>query len=268
MTTRIIDTNTDVVLCDVRAGVGVITLNRPERRNALNAEMYPAIRSALTDFASADDVGCVVITGAGAGFCAGGDVQAGRVRAADEPRPSVAESAEALCSDAQVSRLLHEHPKVTIAAVNGGAVGAGLAIALSCDLRIMAQSAKFISGWGPLAFSGDFGGAWFLTQLVGRSKALELLISNETVSADAALEMGLTNRVVSSEKFPEVWREWAESIAALPPQATRYMKLNVRDALDVPLADALRIESLRMAESARTDEHRDAVRTWLAARRP
>ena len=162
--TRKIDAGTDVVTLEVTDGIGLVTLNRPDRRNALHHEMYEPITRALADFANADDVGCIVVTGAGTGFCAGGDVQAGRRR--DGPTPTVEESAAALLGDAQIVRRLHESPKLTIAAVNGAAVGAGMSIALSCDLRIMAHSAKFIPGWGRLAFSGDFGGAirvWPLT---------------------------------------------------------------------------------------------------------
>ena len=264
--TRKIDAGTDVVTLEVTDGIGLVTLNRPDRRNALHHEMYEPITRALADFANADDVGCIVVTGAGTGFCAGGDVQAGRRR--DGPTPTVEESAAALLGDAQIVRRLHESPKLTIAAVNGAAVGAGMSIALSCDLRIMAHSAKFIPGWGRLAFSGDFGGAWFLTRLMGPSKAIEFLASNATMTAAEALASGVTNRVVDDADFTDAWRAWASRFAAGPRDAIAMMKDNVRQALVEPLATALIAESERMARSARTADHKQAVRAWLDKREP
>jgi len=152
--------------------------------------------------------------------------------------------------------------------VNGPAVGAGLSIALACDVRIMSSSATLIGGWGKLAFSGDFGGTWFLTRLLGPSKALELLATNATVTADEALALGLTNRVAPAEGFDTAWRQWAATFAAGPRDAIALMKENVREALVEPLDRALEGESMRMVMSARTADHKEAVRAWIAKREP
>ena len=125
----------------------MITLNRPERRNALHRDMYPAIRAGLAEFATATDVTCIVVTGAGDAFCSGGDVRDGRRTEPGESPPTVEQAAAALLDDAQLARLLHESPKLTVAAVNGAAVGARLALALACDLRVLAPTARLIPGW-------------------------------------------------------------------------------------------------------------------------
>lgn len=271
MADRVIDAGTDVVRLEVSDGFGIITLNRPDRRNALHRDMYGPIKDVLADFATADDVRCIVVTGAGAGFCAGGDVRDGRPRDRNQPRPSIDEAAANLLDDAQVSRLLHESPKLTIAAVNGPAVGAGLSIALACDLRIMASSATLIPGWGRLAFSGDFGGTWFLTRLVGPAKAIELLVANTTLSAADALRLGLVNHVAdiaAADEFGPTWRAWAAPFAAASGDAIALMKANVRQALVEPLATALVDESRRMVLAGRTPDHKEAVRAWMDKRAP
>ncbi|MGV0601442.1 enoyl-CoA hydratase/isomerase family protein [Mycolicibacterium pulveris] len=263
-----IDTGTSTVLADVVDGVGVITLNRPERRNALHAEMYQAVPRLLERFAADDDIGCVLITGAGDAFCAGGDVRDGGsakdVPAGDRDE-QIAARAAILADNARMVTLLHDMQKVTIAALPGAAVGAGMSIALSTDLRIAARSARLIPGWSQLAFSGDFGGAWLLTHLVGPSKALELLIADTGIDAGTAERLGLFNRVVDDADLPAAARAWAAEIAAGPTAAFAGTKANIHDALRLSLDEALLPESERMVRSALTREHRDAVKAWLAS---
>ncbi|WP_054815013.1 enoyl-CoA hydratase/isomerase family protein [Nocardia arizonensis] len=263
----VIDTGTDTVLARITEGVGVVTLNRPERRNALHPEMFDGVPRALERFAEDSEVGCVLINGAGASFCAGGDVRDGRARrAADsDPPPTLEQRVAELTHNARMVRLLHEMPKVTIAALSGGSVGAGLSIALSTDLRVADRSAMLIPGWGRLALSGDFGGAWFLSRLVGPSKALELLVDGAPIAADAALALGLVNRVVEVDELDTAAMAWARTIASGPSVALGRMKANVLDAYRLSLAEALPLESERMVRSGSTDEHKQAVRAWLAA---
>jgi 2-(1,2-epoxy-1,2-dihydrophenyl)acetyl-CoA isomerase len=258
-------TGTDVVTIARHGRVAVITLDRPDRRNALHPEMRDPITRALEEFATRDDVGCVVLTGAGTAFCAGGDVKGDvveRARLAPDARVS------ALLADAQLSRLLHEHPKLTVAAINGPAVGAGMSLALACDLRIAAESARLRTGWARLAFSGDFGAAWFLTRLVGPSRALDLLVSDATLDAREAHALGLVNRVATDAEFATAWMAWAQDLAAGPTSAITGMKANVHDALRLSLADALPRETERMVASGGTDDHREAVRAWRERRPP
>lgn len=264
-----LQTGTDTVLAEIVDGVGVITLNRPDRRNALHSEMYEAVPALLTGFAADDGIGAVLLTGSGNAFCAGGDVRDGGLAheaPPSDPEAQVAARSALLAGNARMVTLLHSMPKVTIAALPGAAVGAGMSIALATDLRIAARSARLIPGWAKLAFSGDFGGAWFLTQLVGPSKALELLIADAAIDAEAAARLGLVNRVVEDAELPAAAVRWAAQIAAGPTSAFAGAKANIADAQRLSLDDALLPESERMVRSGLTGEHRDAVKAWLAAR--
>jgi 2-(1,2-epoxy-1,2-dihydrophenyl)acetyl-CoA isomerase len=261
-----IETGTDTVRGEVRERVGIITLNRPQRRNALHPDMYDAVPRLLERFFDDDGVGCVLVTGAGRAFCAGGDVRSDRGARRDPASPPSPEAAgAALAASARMVVLLHEGPKISIAALNGPAVGAGVGIALAADLRIAAESARLIPGWRRLAFSGDFGGPWFLTQLLGASRALEVLVDDQPIDARAALAAGLFNRVVPDADLADAAFDWARTIAAGPATAQRYLKENVHDATRLTLREALPIEAVRMARSALTPEHREAVQQWLAA---
>src|SRR3954471_7135645 len=154
-------------------GVATLTLNRPDRLNALSAPIMDGLLDAVPRLSADSAVGVVVVTGAGRAFCAGGDVK----RMADEPDERNAPDAVAkLRARMEISRLLHEIPKVTIAMVNGPAAGAGLAIALACDLRIAGESARFVTAFAKVGFSGDFGGSYFLSKLVGTGRARELIL--------------------------------------------------------------------------------------------
>jgi 2-(1,2-epoxy-1,2-dihydrophenyl)acetyl-CoA isomerase len=256
------------VRIEVVGRVCVITFNRPDRRNALHDEMYAPMMAAIEASVADPAVGCVVVTGEGSAFCAGGDVREGSGRRPDGSRPTREERIAHLAANSQLSVLLHEAPIITIAAVNGAAVGAGMAIALACDLRIAAASARFIGGWARLGFSGDFGGPWLLAQRVGPSKALELLATNATVDATEALRLGMVDRVAADEDFGEAWRAWAATFADGPQTAIGFMKHNVGNASRLSLAEAIAIEAEHQVDSSLTDDHREAVRAWVDKRDP
>ncbi|MCU1345708.1 MAG: crt 1 [Acidimicrobiia bacterium] len=272
---QMLDAGTPTVRAWTDMGVGVIEFNRPERSNALHPDMYEAVPRLLEQFTADDSVGCILITAAGKAFCAGGDVQAGveanrqsrRSGQAGEPvpRPSVEDHGTALAHNARMVLMMHESPKVTIAALPGPAVGAGVGIALAADFRIAAQSTRLVTGWGNLAFSGDFGGTWFLTRMLGSARALDLLLNNGRIDADQALSWGLFNRVVPDADLREAALHWARTIAAGPRNTYRLMKENVRDNARLGLREALPLESARMAESGQSDDHRQAVKRWLKA---
>ncbi len=265
---RIVKSGTDFVSIEVVDRVGVITLNRPDRRNALHDDMYEPIIAAVESFVSADDVGCVVITGTGSAFCAGGDVRDGSGRRPGQPRPSPAERAASLAANSRITVVLHEAPIVTIAAVNGPAVGAGLAIALACDLRIAAATASFVTGWARLGFSGDMGGPWLLAHRLGPAKALELLATNGRLDAAEALQLGMVERVVPDDKFAAAWQAWAGEFAAGPQTAIGLMKANVLNASRLTLAEAVVVEAEHQVATAQTDDHREGVRAWVEKRPP
>ncbi|TDC87057.1 enoyl-CoA hydratase-related protein [Actinomadura sp. 7K507] len=258
---REVDSGTDTVLGRVAEGVGVIELNRPDSRNALHPDMYDAIPRLIEAYDRDGEVGCVLVTAAGPAFCAGGDVRQGTGRRGDGDEAAV------LTRLARMVVMLRESPKISIAALPGPAVGAGLGLALAADLRIAAASATLIGGWSRLAFSGDFGGAWLLTRMLGPARALEFLIGTEPIDAGAGERLGLFNRVVADDRLHDAALSWAREIAAGPRGAYALMKENVRDAQAMGLREALPRESERMVRSGRSREHREALRRWGAGRR-
>jgi 2-(1,2-epoxy-1,2-dihydrophenyl)acetyl-CoA isomerase len=266
---RVVDTGTETVKIEVVDRVGIITLNRPERRNALHDDMYDPVISAVEAFAVAPDVGCVVVTGAGDAFCAGGDVRDGSGRRTDGTKPTDQERASNLARNSRITVVLHEAPIITIAAVNGPAVGAGLAIALACDLRIAAPSARFITGWARLGFAGDMGGPWLLAHRLGPARALELLALNGGLDAAEATRLGLVDRLVAEgDDFESAWRSWAGEFAAGPQTAIGFMKQNVLNASRLTLSEAVHTEAEFQVASSRTDDHREGVRAWVEKRPP
>ena len=258
---------TQDLLESVKDGVATLTLNRPDRLNALSVAMLDALLEALPRLADDGAVGVVVLTGAGRGFCAGGDVKAmaeGRELGGD----TLEEKAQGLRAKMEVSRWLHEMPKPTIAMVRGAAAGAGLSIALACDLRIAGESAKFATAFARVGYSGDFGGSWFLTQLVGTAKARELYYTAEIVDARHALALGIVNRVVPDEKLEDEALTLARKLAQGPRVALRYMKRNMNAAETQTLAQCLDLEAMHHTRTGFTEDHKEAARAFVEKREP
>ena len=251
----------------VKDGVAVLTMNRPDRLNALSGEMLDAMLETLPRLADDPNVGCIVLTGAGRGFCAGGDVKAmaeGREMSGD----TLEERAQGLRSKMETSRWLHEMPKPTIAMVRGAAAGAGLSLALACDLRIAGETAKFGTAFARVGYSGDFGGSYYLTQLVGTAKARELYYMAELVDARHALELGLVNRVVGDDQLEAETLLLAGKIARGPRIAYRYMKRNLNAAESGTLKDLLDLEAWHHTRTGQTDDHREATKAFVEKREP
>jgi 2-(1,2-epoxy-1,2-dihydrophenyl)acetyl-CoA isomerase len=190
------------LLESIKDGVATLTMNRPDRLNAMSGPMLDAMLEALNRLAEDPAVGAVVLTGAGKGFCAGGDVKA-MAEGAEFAGGTMEEKAQALRSRMETSRLLHEMPKPTIAMVRGAAAGAGLSLALACDIRVASDNARFGTAFARVGYSGDFGGSYYLTQLVGTAKARELYYTAELVDAAQALALGIVNRVVPDARLEE-----------------------------------------------------------------
>jgi 2-(1,2-epoxy-1,2-dihydrophenyl)acetyl-CoA isomerase len=181
---------------------------------------------------------------------------------------SAAEATAHLRSRMEVSRILHELPKPTIAMINGPAAGAGLAFALACDLRIAGASARLVTAFVRVGFSGDFGGSFFLTKLVGTAKARELYFTGRPVEADEALSLGLVNRVVADEDLATVTMELARSLAHGPSIALRLMKRNLNCAESQGLAELLDLEAVHQVQTGRTEDHREAAKAFVEKRSP
>lgn len=266
-----IDTGTDELLCRVDERIATITLNRPEKRNALSDNLTPALRQTLLDLESRSDVGCIVITGAGNAFCAGGDIggMGGGSSDPNAPKPTPQESTRALIHKQETLTLrLADHSKPTIAALPGVAAGAGLSIALACDLRIATASTFITTAFRNIGFSGDYGGSWLLTQLIGPARAKDLYFTARRVQADEALQLGIFNQVVADEELANATRELALHIASGPPVALGYMKENINRAVTGDLRSCLAMEADRMTRCAATTDHKEAVKAFMEKRQP
>jgi enoyl-CoA hydratase/carnithine racemase len=262
---RALDTGSDQLLCRIEKRVGVVTLNRPEARNALSTELKEALQRLLPVLTGDPEVRCVLLTGAGSAFCSGGDT---KVMAQGGRPPSMEDRQRALRWEHQLPRQLHELPLPVIAALPGAAAGAGLSLALACDLRIAGESAFVMTSFARLGLSGDYGGSWFLTQLVGTAKARELYFTAERVDARECERLGIVNRVVSDADLSQESLALAEKVASGPPVAYRYMKQNLNRALEADLATCLDQEADRMVRGAMTEDYREAVAAFGEKRRP
>ena len=252
----------------VKDGVAVLTFNRPDRLNALNRPMLDALMEALPRLAEDSAVGAVVVTGAGRAFCSGGDVKAMAEGAGDLGGQGMEERAHALRTRMEVSRWLHELPKPTIAMVRGAAAGAGLSIALACDLRVASDNARFGTAFARVGYSGDFGGSYFLTQLVGTAKARELYFTADLVDAPQALALGMVNRVVPDASLEQETMALATRLAQGPRVAYRYMKRNLNAAEHASLAECFDLEAWHHTRTGMTEDHREAARAFVEKRAP
>ena len=255
------------LLEELKDKVAVLTLNRPDRLNAMSPPMLDALLEALPRLAADPEIGVVVLTGAGRGFCAGGDVKA-MAEGRESIGTTLEEKAQALRSRMEVSRWLHEMPKPTIAMVRGAAAGAGLSLALACDLRVAGDSARFATAFARVGYSGDFGGSWFLTQLVGTAKARELYFTADIVDAQQALALGIVNRVVPDVRLEDETMALAARLARGPRIAYRYMKRNFNAAESGTLKDLLDLEAWHHTRCGMTEDHREAAKAFVEKREP
>lgn len=267
-----LETGTSDLLAEVDDGVLLITLNRPQRRNAVSDAMLEALASVLATAERDPGVGCVVLTGAGGAFSAGGDVK--EFEAADSsntvggPRRPPHEKIE---SQRRLQRAtagrLYDMPKPTIACLEGAAAGAGLGLALACDLRVASASSILLTAFARVGLSGDYGVTWLLTRLVGKAKALELLWLSERVSASTALDLGLVNQVTPDGEALATARSLAGRLAHGPAVALRAIKDNVNRAIVSDLLTCMDLEVTEATRCAATNDHADAVRAF-ATRQP
>jgi len=262
-----LDTGTDDLLARVEDGVAVLTMNRPDRRNALSRAMLDALARTIAEVEVSDDVGCVVLTGAGGAFCAGGDVKAMAEEASNGVSFDARVHLQRRSHHATAGRL-HEMPKPTIAMLPGPAAGAGLSLALACDLRYAARRAVMTTAFAKVGFAGDYGGTWFLSQLVGPARARELYFFADRIDAAEADRLGLVNAVFDDDALEAEVMQRARRLAAGPRVAYRYMKENLNRALVAPLSEALDLEATHHLRTGLTEDHREAAQAFVEKREP
>ena len=252
----------EIILTSISDHLATVTLNRPEKLNALNGEVLDALPGVLQPLADDPAVRCVILTGAGRGFCAGGDISAmvaGQI--GEDPVTRLRRQEEA-------SRLLHEMPKPTIAMINGPVAGAGLSLALACDIRIAAENARFGVAFARVGFSGDFGGTWMLQRLVGPAKARELYFTADMIDAREAERIGLANRTVPDDRLRDETMALAAKIVNGPPIALARMKQNMNLALVSDYPTLLQAEAEGMIMTGMTQDHLEAAKAFLEKRPP
>lgn len=250
------------VLLDRQGAIATVTLNRPDRLNAMNNALLDGLVDTLETLNDDRDVAVIVLRGAGRAFCVGGDLAA--------PYEPIGQSqAESrLRHHIRAAEILRNGRAISIACVNGPAAGAGFGLAAACDLRIVAQSAVFRSAFLTAAMSGDFGLSWSLTHLLGGARAREILLLNEKISARSAQEIGLATRVYPDAELDDQVRAIAEGMAAGPPLAITGMKDNLADAAQRSFTECLRLECARHIATAFSADATEAGKAFLEKRTP
>ena len=247
-------------------GVARITMNRPEKLNALTATMSDELIDAFEKAAAAEDVRCVVLTGEGRGFCAGQDLTEFADAYRSGERPDI--KAHLATTYHRLIPTIAETPKPVLAAVNGVAAGAGLSLAVACDIRVASEEARFTQAFVKIGLVPDSGGTYFLPRVVGYAKALELSMTGEMVDAEAARELGLVSRVFPAASFDDEVTAFAGTLAALPTQALVASRDLIRGALTVDLKGALAREADAQASMAQTEDHLEGVTAFAEKRQP
>ncbi len=247
-------------------GVLTLTLNRPERLNALTGTMVDTLLATLRRAAVDREVRSIVLTGAGRAFCAGGDVKAMAEKEGAEK--TLEERTTHLREHMECTRLLREMPKPTIAVARGAVAGAGLSLALACDLLLAGDTLKMTSAFVKVGLSGDFGSTWFLTRLLG-PRAREFALLSPIVKADEALRMGLVNRVVADAELDAAGQALARQLADGPTITIGHIKANLNAAeRGATLAEALDHEAIRHIRCGMTEDHLEAAQAFVEKRTP
>ncbi|MEA2769325.1 MAG: hypothetical protein QOD93_2287 [Acetobacteraceae bacterium] len=263
-----IDTGTTELLCSIRDRVAVVTLNRPDARNALSDQLTPALRRMVQLCADDDRIGALLITGAGTAFCAGGDVKGMGDRSNSKSVPLEERIADLRHKQRTLTGAIVGLRKPTVAALPGAAAGAGLAIALACDIRIAARSAFVTTGYLRIGLSGDYGISSLLIRAVGASRARELLLFSNRIDATTAERIGLVHRVVDDEHLLDEAFDSARQLAMQPATALGFIKDNLDEAETTDFLTSMDREAERLIGAMQSEDHAEAVRAFIAKRQP
>ncbi len=257
----------DALLEEMRGGLLILTMNRPERRNAMSPELTLALRDATARAAEDPEVRAVMLTGAGGTFCVGGDVKAMNEGSGTAAPPG--ERLHNLRDRMNASRYLHEMPKPTIAAIEGAAAGAGLSLALACDFRVAAKDAKLTTAFAKVGLSGDYGGTYFLSGILGSAKARELYLLSPVLSGEEAERIGLVTKAVEAGTVQEAALEMAQALASGPTVTLGRIKRNLALAeAGGSLAACFDQEARNHSECFYTADQKEAAAAFMEKRKP
>lgn len=257
----------EAVLSNVEAGTATMTLNRPDKLNALSDDVKEGIVSALDEFESRDDVRCLVIEGAGRAFCAGGDVTSQGDRLEDKP-PAHERSQRIVTDCVEIPIRIHSYNVPTIAKIDGHCVGAGMGLAFSCDVHVASTEAKFGLAFRNVGLTLDFATSYLIPRLVGANTAKELALTGEIIPASTAETIGLVNHVYPADEFDQRVAKFVEKIANGPTVANYYSTRNIDRGLESSILDAVERESSSQTLALDTDDHTEGVQAFLEGRDP
>lgn len=257
------------VLIERQNHLCIITLNRPDRLNALSGAVMGALLSALTEAAEDHRVRGVLLRAAGRGFCAGGDIKEGGISKEEAASMTLEDRAHVLRRQMESAALMHTMPKPTVTALRGALMGAGVGLGLSGDFRVASPTLKLETAFRNLGFSGDFGGAYFLTRLAGASTARDLLMRSRRIDGAEALRLGLVSELVDDDRLDDHALALAHELANGPTVALQHMKRALNAASDgANLRQVLDMEAAAMVRTSKTDDHKEAVRAFMEKRAP
>lgn len=260
------------IVLEKKDNISTLTLNRPEKLNALSPQMMAELVHALRDVSRDNETRVLVITGAGRGFCSGADLSP---RASDQAASSDEEEKAEESEDLTLKGFAREAPlilsgmkKPVIAAINGVAVGGGCTFTLACDIRIASETARFSIPLTRVGFTFELGSSYFLSRVVGIGKACELVFTGRMIDAKEAKEIGLVNQVVPADQLTEITYEMASNIAEAAPQAQEISKMGLYQGLNADLPTQLRWEVLANGYLGGTEDRKEAIKAFMEKRDP
>ena len=266
-----LETGTRQLLSHIHGNIGIITLNRPESKNALSDELTPALRTQIANLNLDDRVNSLIITGAGDAFCAGGDIKSMNSSSNKDGWPNkVSEEAikELQVKQMTLTHTLYNFSKPTIAALPGAAAGAGLSIALTCDFRFTNENAFAIAGYGKMALTGDYGMSWLLPRIIGISKAKDMMFSNKKILAREGLNIGLFDNIIEGDNLLKSTLEYASLLSSFSPLALKAMKNNINNSYELSLEKSLNQEAIELIKASNSNDHKEGIRAFIEKRKP
>ena len=267
-----LETGTRQLLSHIHGKIGIITLNRPESKNALSDELTPALRKQIVNLNLDDRVNSLIITGAGDAFCAGGDIKSMNSSSNKDGWTNKV-SEEEVIKNLQMKQMtlthaLYNFSKPTIAALPGAAAGAGLSIALTCDFRFTNENAFAIAGYGRIALTGDYGMSWLLPRIIGISKAKDMMFSNKKILAREGLNIGLFDNIIEGDNLLKSTLEYANLLSSFSPLALKAMKNNINSAYELSLEKSLNQEAIELIKASKSNDHKEGIRAFIEKRKP